>query len=235
MNQIKILSTRKLDPALHTRALIEDILLVEENLIRTHFKKDPDTVEKIITALNSGISNLVFTSSNAVKAFELILKQEGLKLQGKIIYCLSGKTKDAVQKAFIDVPMHAEARNAEELARVVVKEGVEEVVFICGNKRRDSLPEILTKEGVQWTEIIVYDTEEAPKKMDEDFDAVVFFSPSAVSSFFRYNQLSEDTVCFAIGETTAESLREMKIENIVTSPYPQEEKIFETLINFFKK
>ena len=235
MKQIKILSTRKLDVSLHAKAEEENFLLVEENLIRTHFKKDQDTVDKILTALNSGIKNIVFTSSNAVRALELIMKQVHVELKGKNIFSLSGKTKDAVEKAFADNSIHAEARNAEELAKVVIADGVTEVIFICGNKRRDTLPEILTAAGIQWTGIIVYDTEESPKKMDEDFDAILFFSPSAVSSFFRYNEVSDSTVCFAIGETTADSLREMKIENIVISPYPQEEKIFETLINYYKK
>ena len=235
MKQIKILSTRKLDANLHVKAEEENFLLVEENLIRTHFKKDQDTVDKILNAFNSGIKNIVFTSSNAVKALELIMKQAHVALQGKNIFCLSGKTKDAVLKAFGDNTIHAEARNAEELANVVVADGVTEVIFICGNKRRDTLPEILTAAGVQWTGMIVYETEEAPKKMDEDFDAILFFSPSAVSSFFRYNEVDDSTVCFAIGETTAECLREKNVENIITSPYPQEEKIFETLINYYKK
>ena len=236
MNQIKILSTRKLDPALHEKANQENFQLVEVNLIRTHFLKDPVTAEKVVAALKGGIQNLVFTSSNAVRAFELILKQEGLRIEGKTIFCLSGKTKDAVTKAFEgNSIINSEARNAEELAGIVVAEGIKEVVFICGNKRRDALPEILSASGIQMQEIVVYETEESPKKMDEDFDAVLFFSPSAVSSFFRYNQLSEDTICFAIGETTAESLKEMNIENIVISPYPQEERLFETLINYYKK
>ena len=234
MKQFKILSTKKLDASLHVKAVVENFLLVEENLIRTHFKKDPDTVEKTLTVLNSGIKNIVFTSSNAVKALELILKQAHEKLNDKNIFCLSGRTKEAVQKTFPNNQIHAEARNAEELAHVVVAETVKEVIFICGNKRRDTLPEILNAAGIHCTDIVVYDTEEAPKKMDEDFDAVLFFSPSAVNSFFRYNQVADATVCFAIGETTAASLKEKNIENIITSPYPQEDQLFETLINYFK-
>ena len=235
MKQIKILSTRKLDVSLQAKAEEENFLLVEENLIRTHFKKDQDTVDKVLAAFNTGIKNILFTSSNAVKALELIMKQAHAELNGKNIFCLSGKTKDAVEKSFPHNSIHAAARNAEELARVVEADGVTEVIFICGNKRRDTLPEVLTAEGIQCTEVVVYDTEESPKKMDEDFDAILFFSPSAVSSFFRYNEVSDDTVCFAIGDTTAESLRENNIANIITSPYPQEDKIFETLINYYKK
>ena len=235
MKQIKILSTRKLDPSLHTKADQENFLLVEENLIRTHFKKDKETVEKVFEALDGGISNIVFTSSNSVRALELIVKQEHKELKWKNIFSLAGKTKDAVLKSFGENNVQAEGINAEELANHIVASGAKEIVFFCGNKRRDQLPAILSAAGITCIEVIVYETEESPKKMDDDFDAVLFFSPSAVSSFFRYNQLSEHTACFSIGETTAESLKEHGITNIIVSPFPQEEKIFETLINHFKK
>jgi uroporphyrinogen-III synthase len=235
MKQIKILSTRKLDPSTMERAEQENFLLVEENLIRTHFKKDKQTVINVCQALDSGIQHIVFTSSNAVRALELIFKQEQKQLKWKTIFCLSGKTKEAVLNIFIDNTVHAEGRNAEELANAIIAAGVKEIIFFCGNKRRDKLPGILSAEGITCQEVELYETEESPKKMDDDFDAVIFFSPSAVSSFFRYNQLTTATVCFAIGDTTAESLREQGITNIVISPYPQEEKIFETLITHFKK
>ena len=129
MKQIKILSTRKLDVSLQAKAEEENFLLVEENLIRTHFKKDQDTVDKVLAAFNTGIKNILFTSSNAVKALELIMKQAHIELNGKNIFCLSGKTKDAVEKAFPHNSIHAAARNAEELARVVEADGVTEVIF----------------------------------------------------------------------------------------------------------
>jgi uroporphyrinogen-III synthase len=235
MKQIKILSTRKLDPSIHERAEQENFMLIEENLIRTHFKKDKETVEKVFEALDQGLKDLVFTSSNAVRALELIIKQENRELKWKNIFCLSGRTREAVLKSFIENHIGAEGRNAEELAAAITTSEAKEVIFFCGNKRRDTLPSVLTAAGIKCMEVEVYETEESPKRMDDDFDAILFFSPSAVTSFFRYNQLTEETVCFSIGETTADSLKEQGIKNIITSPFPQEEKIFETLINHFKK
>ena len=56
-----------------------------------------------------------------------------------------------------------------------------------------------------------------PKAMG-NFDAVLFYSPSGVESYLQNNSL-EDCTSFAIGETTAQSLKKYT-DNIITATQP---------------
>jgi hydroxymethylbilane synthase len=97
--------------------------------------------------------------------------------------------------------------NASQLADIIIKDGIKEVVFFCGDKRRDELPEKLRHQGIQVEEVIVYNTTETPRIITKNYDGVLFYSPSAVRSFFSLNNLPATTTCYAIGETTAAEIK----------------------------
>lgn len=124
------------------------------------------------------------------------------------------------------------ADNAKSLAQTIIQHGVEEIVFFCGNKRRDELPEILKAAGIKVHEVVVYETIETPVVTNDDVDAILFFSPSAVQSFFSVNQLKKNTVCFAIGQTTANSIADFTDNRIVITESPSQEMML-ALVNFY--
>src|SRR5690606_35570732 len=74
------------------------------------------------------------------------------------------------------------------------------------DKRMDTIPEKLMRHQVQLCQHIVYTTHETAQQVTQNFDGILFFSPSAVKSFFSVNQLAADTHCFAVGNTTAKTL-----------------------------
>ena len=80
------------------------------------------------------------------------------------------------------------------------------------------LPENLKKHGVQLEELIVYKTRLTPKKLDARPDAILFFSPTAVRSFFSLNELFPETAVFAMGTTTARALKENTGIPVIVSP-----------------
>ena len=69
----------------------------------------------------------------------------------------------------------------------------------------------------------------------KDYDAVVFFSPSAVEGFFKNNSLNDKTVLFAIGNTTAEEIKKYSGNKIVISDKPGKKEVIEKVIRFFKR
>ena len=83
-------------------------------------------------------------------------------------------------------------------------------------------------------EIIVYETVETPVTAIENIDGILFFSPSAVNSFFSVNQLNANTVCFAIGNTTAEAIAGFTGNKIITSEYTSQEMMLASLIKTYK-
>lgn len=98
-------------------------------------------------------------------------------------------------------------RNASQLADIIITAGVKEIVFFCGDRRRDELPDKLRANGIIVEEVVVYRTIETPHKVQGDYDGVVFFSPSAVNSFFTSNTPSGKTIFYTMGDTTAAEIK----------------------------
>ena len=59
------------------------------------------------------------------------------------------------------------------------------------------------------TELIVYDTRLTPVKLNNQPDAILFFSPTAVKSFFSMNELISRTKIICHGKTTAAALKQL--------------------------
>ncbi|HEX5668158.1 MAG TPA: uroporphyrinogen-III synthase, partial [Chitinophagaceae bacterium] len=67
----------------------------------------------------------------------------------------------------------------------------------------------------------------------ELFDGIIFFSPSAVESFFSMNQISNNTICFAIGDTTANALKQHTNNRIMVAKNPRQEDVIAMVIDHF--
>ena len=169
---------------------------------------DLNTVSKIRQAAYSELS-VAFTSMNAAEAVIDVCKAIGASPEWTI-YTLGGITHTILKDFFTESEIFSGADNAEQLGNLVIENEEDEITFFCGNQRRDDLPAMLQNEEIKVAEIIVYETIETPVKIDKDYQGILFFSPSAAKSFFSTNKLSEQTVLFAIGQTTAKTLKPIK-------------------------
>jgi uroporphyrinogen-III synthase len=115
------------------------------------------------------------------------------------VYCLGNTTKELVKKK-LQCNILADAADATSLANKIITDAPVEVWFFCGNRRRDELPEILLTNGIKVQEVIVYKTTAVHHIINSQFDGVLFYSPSAVESFFSVNKVGSSTVLFAIGK-----------------------------------
>lgn len=191
---MKVLSTKKLtDKQL---AMLSDYEVVEAPMISIVFGKD--------FQLEEPITNAVFTSANSVRA--VFDNNTNNKSFFDTVFCVGTKTQSLLEDHGITVT--ATAPNALELADVIAKrfaqnpEAIKEISWFCGNLRNDDLPAIMAESGVLVTEYIVYKTHLTPVKVADDFDAILFFSPSGVKSFVKENPMTtKPVVC--IGTTTA--------------------------------
>ncbi|HSP83445.1 MAG TPA: uroporphyrinogen-III synthase, partial [Gillisia sp.] len=104
--------------------------------------------------------------------------------------------------------------------------------FFCGDKRRDDIPLILKEKNIAVLEIEVYKTQLVPKKFDQKFDGILFFSPSAVQSFMMANHPGESSV-FCIGTTTA-SEAENFTKNILIATKPSIENVIVQVVKKFR-
>ncbi len=230
---IRILSTRLLDETLVNKALDKDILIDSISFIETKNLGDNFVSEKI-KALASQTVTVVFTSMNGAEAVIDILCKTILQPLWKI-YCIGAATQSSIRDYFVSATIAGTGKNATELSETIINDNAKEVVFFCGNQRRDELPEQLQKNSIRVEEIVVYETNETPVKVDKEYNGVMFFSPSAVKSFFSVNSIPADTVLFSIGNTTAQEIKKKCNNKIVISNFPAKEKLAEEAIAYFDK
>lgn len=217
---MRILSTKKLAPAQRELLLNAGVNVVEQNFI---------SVVPLEFNVENLPGNIIFTSKNAVK---MVLKKFNPEvLTSKNLFCVGEKTAGFLKEK--DLPVKEMAFYGKDLAEKIVTEYVdEEFLFFCGKKRRPDLPNDLKQEGLNLTEIVVYDTIPLPKKIEGFFEGVLFFSPSAVKSFFSKNEL-KDSTAFCIGKTTASEVKKYT-PNFITAKRPSIENVIVQVVKHFK-
>jgi uroporphyrinogen-III synthase len=214
-----LIVTKKLTKKQKNRFPDGDFQLTEHHFIRT--KKTTFSVEKKHEIV-------VFTSKNGVKS---VWKQQPEILENKTIICVGVKTKKLIEKKGFQVAANADY--AEDLIEIMdQKYQGKTFTFFCGNIRRDTIPNYFKENKIAFEEVIVYKTETHSKAISEKFDGILFFSPSAITSFLEKNELKNET-CFCIGTTTAKAL-ESKTKNIVIASKPTVEHVIDEVIQFYK-
>jgi uroporphyrinogen-III synthase len=229
MPDIKVLSTRPLAGEIIEAAFSKGIDLAIKSFIKTEPIENVEVQQEIEHALTL-VTTVVFTSMNAVEAVAEFILEE---LPTWKIYCIGNTTKQLVEKYFGKTSIAGFADNATSLAVTIVADEPAEVTFFCGNQRRDELPEILRSNDIEVDEIVVYETISLPQKINEEYHGILFFSPSAVQSFFIVNKLGSLTVLFAIGETTAAEIKKFTTNTIIVSDEPGKENLAEKMIEYF--
>ncbi|MBP1651417.1 MAG: Uroporphyrinogen synthase [Bacteroidetes bacterium] len=228
-NKYNILSTKTLPAILHELAEENDAQLrihgfveIAPIFISPEFREE---INQLIQTCNV----TVFTSANAV------LSIKGVTAPTQVC-CLSGNTLETVQKIFPKATIVATADHAAELAhQMIATRNIHSAVFFCGNKRRDTLPDLLQQHQIDLKEVVVYETIPVPVPIEGHIDGVLFFSPSGVESYFHYNQLAPDTVCFAIGQTTGDALKAYTSQVVVMNEEkPSAKNLLQLAITYFK-
>ncbi|MEP6683958.1 MAG: uroporphyrinogen-III synthase [Parafilimonas sp.] len=175
-------------------------------------------------------TTIVFTSAIAVKAVTKYLQ----KIPDWKIYCIGNTTRILVENLFGKISIIATADNAKLLGEKIIEDNFSnEVYFFCGDKRRNELPELLNQHGIEVTEIQVYQTKMLSHKINKNYNGILFFSPSAVESFFQNNLVNNESILFAIGATTANEIKKFSKNKIVVSDRPGKENLIEKVIDYF--
>jgi uroporphyrinogen-III synthase len=230
-NKIRILSTSVLEHLLVQQLEDQGIAAESMAFISIKTRTDPG-LKKEIAQLSSQKKIVVFTSFHAVETISISLNNMKPNWQ---IFCLGSSTRKIVSEVFGPESIAGSADTANALADLMVEQNtVGEVLFFCGNWRREELPLHLANHQIEVREIIVYETMLSPRTVSVIYDGILFFSPSGVKSFFSLNQPEPETVLFAIGDTTANEIRKYSDNNVVVSDRPATENLMSTVIKFFR-
>lgn len=172
------------------------------------------------------VENAIITSQNAAKA---VITN---KVVIKNCFCVGEKTTAFLEEHGQNVSKMK--LYSSDLAHFIVKHHKNDTfTFFCGNLRHDDLPDTLKEHKIKLKEITVYNTLPAPQKIEEKFDAILFYSPSGVSSYLMQNEINNE-VLFCIGKTTAEAVKEYS-KNIVIPSSPTIENVLQSVVKYSKK
>jgi uroporphyrinogen-III synthase len=231
MESITILSTKKLKASVRRKAAQKEYTFLHDDFISIDYIEN----ESVKQSLESLQEHLVFTSRHAVKGFQKNTDHYEYPLPAKKIFCLNGETLKAVHTIknaeVVSVSGHADAL-AKEITR---HPEIKSVTFICGNKRLDHLPNLLQQNSIKVNEIMVYRTLFSGKRIHDNYEAVFFFSPSGVESFFQTNILPRETPCFCIGDTTATSVREHTRNTVIVAKLCTQDSMLAAAQQYFLK
>ena len=228
-NPINILSTRPVDAILLQEAAEQNVWIECLSFIDTTVSINQNKKERI-KALAETKNTIVFTSMNAAEA--IIESLDGSKPSWDI-YCMGGTTKTIIKDYFGADSIKGTGKDALSLAEGMITNGTQEAVFFCGNIRRDELPQLLKEHQIGLEEMVVYETIVTPHEITKTYDAILFFSPSAVDSFFSVNKASENTILFAIGNTTAKTISNYSNNTVVKADTPEKDNLVKKAVNHF--
>lgn len=175
----------------------------------------------------------VFTSGNAIDA--VIQALDGKRPLWQL-FCIGNTTREKAVQYFGENQLSASALNATALAeRLIQWPAVHNspIVFFCGRQRRNELPEKLNAAGIALQEFVVYETLELTHSVSKNYDALLFFSPSAVHSFFKVNQAG-GALLFAIGETTAATIKTYSSNTLVIGNTASKKDLLEQAVQYFE-
>jgi uroporphyrinogen-III synthase len=149
--------------------------------------------------------------------------------QGTTAYAVGPKTAARLQTVGAD-PKGADAGGAAALAHQIVEDAPDEdLLFLCGNRRRDTLPDRLRAEGVAFEEIVVYETRTRqdltlpPSRPTSGPTWIAFFSPSGLEAVEQAASVNlREYRVAAIGPTTGGALEDAgyAVEAVAAEPSP---------------
>lgn len=221
--EFAIYSTKKLSE-IQKKLLPTTMDVQDSDFIKIRFNRIAPKIVK------NEIENVIITSKNGVEAILNSFTKDQLNF--KNIYCVGRRTKKLIEQKIGPVT-HSE-RNAAKLATYLSENSKgQEVTYFCSDLRLDTLPKVLSENGITVNEIEAYKTLLSPVNVRDNVNGVLFYSPSTIESYLLEN--NPDKIAFCIGESTAKEARK-HFENVQVANLPTVESVIEMVnLHFVKK
>jgi uroporphyrinogen-III synthase len=214
---MRLLSTKKLNPKTKSTLNESGIDVFEVPMIKTRL------IDFKWPKIEDGI---IISSLTALRG---ILKHTQYNTLIKTpFYCVGSSTKIKLLELGLNI---VECQNsAEDLSNKIIKDYSNKTFnYFCGKQRLNTVEKLFKKNGVNLFLSEVYETKQAPIKIDSHFEGILFFSPSAVKSYAKNNSFNSK-ICFSWGKTTAKEIVKYST-NYFVSKKPE----INSLISLIKK
>lgn len=163
------------------------------------------------------LKNAIVTSQNTAR----IIIAQAFKIDK--LFCVGEKTASLLSNHGYQVVLICEY--AAELAKMITQNyASDEFSLLCSQQRLDTIPHKFADENISLTEYHIYQTSSRHQYFQNDFDAVLFYSPSGIRSFFEANPEMTSIQAVCIGTTTAEAAKKY-IKNVTYSTQTSVESV----------
>jgi len=235
---VQILSTRALGNGVHDFINQQNWRVDIVSMIETHGIVTVDQIKAILADIQLGSPKilLTFSSDKGVKWLKWGLDKFGFSLPAGLRAVCVGEKTGKVAAEWLGIECVWTEKDASALlntVRDVVKEGTS-FLFLCSNKHLDILPSGIKAAGFPFKEYIIYETQLTPHKLAKTYDAILFFSPSAVESYFLVNNWNQEMVAVSIGHTTSAALQHAGVQKLIIANHPSESSMMEALQFYLK-
>lgn len=225
-----ILSTGTLSQALCDRLSDHDLVIDVSPFIQIK-ALGAEHIELMINTYREFSGPVIITSQHAVQALKAVWSQAPAP-DGWKFYAVGPQTAELIKTQLGQVTLTA--TSAKDLANdFIAKVDPRPILYFCGDQRREELPMLLSAHNFLVHEVVIYQTIPTPHIYPAPYQGILFFSPSAVQSFFSLNQLPPSTLIFSIGPTTTAEIKKHTSEQIFTSAQPNKSNMIELVISIF--
>lgn len=128
---------------------------------------------------------------------------------------------------------------ADELVTIIAKHAKERYLVVVSDVHKEGLFVMLDEKKINYTKAVMYRTVSNDFSKDEafDYDMLVFFSPSGISSLLKNfpNFKQEDIKIGCFGPTTAKAVKDAGLRLDVEAPSPEAPSMTAALDLYLKK
>lgn len=211
----KIFISRSVKPSSPISDVTKDHILLSQSLIE-------------FSALDFEEPNadwIFFYSRNGVKYF---FKNGNYELYPYLWACMSKGTAEELSHYITDISFIGNG-SPDEVAKSYLNfiQPKDVTCYVRAEQSLDSINKRLAKDSD--FSIPVYSNQMSQKVPTEDFDILIFTSPMNVDAWFQVRKYSDEQI-IAIGNTTANHLKDYGIINVRVAKSPSESAIAESLI-----
>lgn len=171
---------------------------------------------------------VILTSKTAVDHYFRMAEESRFEVPTDMKYfCMSEAVAYYLQKyvTFRKRKIFHGKQNIQDLMDFIKKHKKEKFLLPSSNILRDSIPEALDKEKINYNKAVLYKTVASDLSDLEDvtYDILVFFSPTDIESLFKnFPDFKQNkTVIAAFGPTTANAIVSHNLRLDIHAPQPQ--------------
>ncbi len=188
-------------------------------------------------------TGVIFTSRNSIDHFFRICDELRIKMpQDTKFFCVSEAIALYLQKytLYRKRKVFYGKGTAKDLMDILKKhKDGEKLLLPCSDIHKKDIPEYLSKNNFDFAEAVIYKTvcSDLSDLREINYDMIVFFSPSGVSSLFTNfpDFKQNNTRIAAFGPTTSKAVMDAALRLDVKAPIPQAPSMTMALERYLKK